>query len=110
MTSTALAPHTNNTATEALLICCALAWHGNPLTGLDCNRTLVQRTITIAHHTYTARQILAWRTHTTPASWAIRWRWAHAVTTKHFAHAPGLNDLPHDHHDLPAVYTSTPTV
>lgn len=97
-------------ATEAMLICCALAWHGNPLSGLDYQPSTAERTVAIARHTHTLRQILAWRTHTPPDSWAIRWRWAHRVTTQQFSHAPGLDNLPHDHHDLPAVHTGAPTV
>jgi hypothetical protein len=101
---------TTTPPTEAMLICCALAWQGNPLTGIDNQAATAARIVVT--RTYTANtppQILAWRTHTPPDSWAIRWAWARRITANAYPNALGLATLPHDHHELPAVHTGAPT-
>lgn len=88
---------------DALIICCALAWHGNALSGLDYDSRQIERLVTVTRVTHTTKQILQWRAHTTPSTWDVRWRWAHRVTRTHFTDAPGLSTLPPDHMDVHAA-------
>lgn len=88
---------------DAVIICCALAWHGNALSGQDCPRQHLDRIIATACASHTHHQLLNWRSHTTPSTWDLRWRWAHRLTRKRYPHSLGIRTLPADHTELPAA-------
>lgn len=93
---------------DALITCCALAWKGNPIAGLDLQPGYAHRLITRTRAEHTDQQILAWRTDYTVSadSWDLRWGWALRMTRRHFRSHPGLAALPTDHNELP---TTLPT-
>lgn len=84
----------------ALLTCCALAWHGNALAGLDMNPDYARRIARTTLDTATHTELLAWRSNTPPASWDLRWNWALRILRLHFTSLPGIADIPRDHHAL----------
>lgn len=96
---------------QTLLDCCALAWEGNPMTGLDVDPAYTSRIITTSRALHTDTELPHWREHTDPGQWNLRWRWARHLTQQHLgasAHA-----IPADHNDLPdalaAAHTATTT-
>jgi hypothetical protein len=93
--------------TEALIICCTLAWQGNPLGGLDTGSPIIESIVRSTRTRHTTAQILNWRSATEPDTWSLRWRWARRITRRHYGHALGINALPLDERHL-AVLDPTP--
>lgn len=106
--SSALAAPTSETthlhpATQAMIICSALAWKSNPLAGLDIHTNHAQRLVDATCLQHNNHEILNWRTHTDPGIWEFRWVCARRATRQHFPSAVGLDALPHTHEDLPRM-------
>ncbi len=106
--STALAAHTGETigpdpVTEAMIICSALAWKGNPLSGLDIHTGYAQRIVNTTRLQHEPHEILNWRADTDPSSWTLRWAWGSRVIRQRFPYAVGLDTLPRAHEELPQV-------
>lgn len=99
----ATTPNANFTPTEAMIICCALAWKGNPLAGLDMQRSYAQRIVTVTRGKHHTRDIMNWCAETDPGTWSYRWAWGRRVTREHFASATGIDQLPTSHEDIPRM-------
>lgn len=92
--------------TEALILCCALAWKGNALSGLDHHRSYAENIITATRTSHSTHQILHWRADTHPNTWNLNWKWARRLILAHFPNTSGADALPLSHHDaLPAATT-----
>jgi hypothetical protein len=89
--------------TEALIITCALAWKGNPLSGLDITLDRAQKLVSTARAVHGLEPIVRWKVHTEPAEWTVRWLWAVRVVKALFPTALGLRTLFDRQEDLPAV-------
>lgn len=79
---------------EAMIIACALAGWGNPLSGNDMSRDRAERITrsTLAEHTHD--EVLSWQARVAPSEWTIRWRWAAAATDRLYRDVLDTSALP----------------
>jgi len=84
--------------TAALLVACALAWHGNPLAPVAGYGLRARRLVACARSSYRDAELLDWPAHVAPALHTMRWDFACAVVRAHHRELPGAADLP-DFHD-----------
>jgi hypothetical protein len=94
--------------TEAVLITCALAIAGNPLSGLGVDAEAIRRIHTRARAEHTDTQLPRWRDHVDSSLWDLTWGWARQTTRRCFPDAEGIKTIPADYTDLPAELTPLP--
>lgn len=89
-------PTTGRGLPEAVLMACALAGWGNPMSGMDTQREFIERVISRVRSQYTVQEIVCWdqRGTMTATECRLRWKWARAVIRRHFADVEGVDTLP----------------